>query len=210
MHAYFGRIIGLRRRAPHGRPGLAPAGRVDGEGLSDAEVRVLFCWLLLIAGNETTRNLIALGALALADHPDQLARLRSEPRPAAPRDRGDAALVQSRDPHGPHRHARPRAARPRGRQGSVRRAALRRRQPRRGRVRTRRRGVPVTRHPNPHLAFGSGEHFCLGAGLARLEARVFFEELLARFGAIGVAGPVARVRSSMVPGVRHMPLRLAA
>jgi cytochrome P450 len=67
----------------------------------------------------------------------------------------------------------------------------------------------IARHPNPHLAFGCGEHVCLGAGLARLEARVFFEELLARFGGIERAGPVARARAAMTPAVTHLPLRLA-
>jgi cytochrome P450 len=67
----------------------------------------------------------------------------------------------------------------------------------------------IRREPNPHLAFGHGVHFCLGAGLARLEMRVLFEELLPRFGSIELAGPVEWTRSNRHTGLRHLPLRLA-
>ncbi len=68
----------------------------------------------------------------------------------------------------------------------------------------------VTRHPNPHIAFGCGEHPCVGAQLARLEARVLFEELLRRFPRLELVGEVARMRATMVPGVKRMPVRLGA
>jgi cytochrome P450 len=68
----------------------------------------------------------------------------------------------------------------------------------------------ITRHPNRHLQFGFGEHICIGAHLSRLEARVMFEELLPLLDRTALDGPVVRIRSSMVPGVRHMPVRLAA
>jgi cytochrome P450 len=67
-------------------------------------------------------------------------------------------------------------------------------------------GRPVT---PTHLAFGFGEHLCLGAALARLEARVFFEELLARYPNYEVLGPVEYVRSTLVRGAARMPLVLA-
>jgi cytochrome P450 len=66
----------------------------------------------------------------------------------------------------------------------------------------------VTRSPNPHIAFGLGEHVCLGASLARLEARVMFEELLSRYPKLELVGEVARMRATMVPGVKRMPVRL--
>ena len=67
----------------------------------------------------------------------------------------------------------------------------------------------VTRHPNPHIAFGGGgAHFCLGAALGRLEIRVMFEELLRRFPDIEAAGPQTRVRSNFIRGIKTMPVRL--
>jgi cytochrome P450 len=65
----------------------------------------------------------------------------------------------------------------------------------------------VDRHPNPHLAFGIGEHFCLGANLARLELRVLMHALAERLLDVELAGPVARLRSSFLGGVKHMPIR---
>jgi cytochrome P450 len=70
--------------------------------------------------------------------------------------------------------------------------------------------LDITRNPNPHLTFGCGEHSCVGAQLARLEARVLFEELLARFDRIELDGEVVRMKATMVPGVKQMPVRLAA
>jgi cytochrome P450 len=65
----------------------------------------------------------------------------------------------------------------------------------------------IDRKPNPHLAFGVGEHFCLGANLARLELRIIFEHLARRLEAVELAGPVERLRSSFLGGVKHMPIR---
>jgi cytochrome P450 len=65
----------------------------------------------------------------------------------------------------------------------------------------------VGRTPNEHLAFGIGEHFCLGSNLARLEIRVMFEELLDRLPDIELAGPVRRLRSNFINGVKQMPVR---
>ena len=68
----------------------------------------------------------------------------------------------------------------------------------------------VGRPTNPmHVAFGFGEHVCLGAGLARLEARIFLEELLARFPGYAVTGPPERVLSTTVAGIRSLPVVLA-
>ena len=66
--------------------------------------------------------------------------------------------------------------------------------------------VRIDRQPNPHLSFGFGPHFCLGAALARLEARIVFEELLDRFDSLDPAGPVERTASPVIAGVRHAPL----
>ena len=66
----------------------------------------------------------------------------------------------------------------------------------------------IERTPNNHLAFGFGTHFCLGAPLARLEAKIILEELLDRFTSIAAAGPVTRSPSSIIAGVSHAPLVL--
>ena len=65
----------------------------------------------------------------------------------------------------------------------------------------------IARHPNYHVAFGIGEHFCLGANLARLELQVMFRQLAERLEFVELAGPVARMRSSFVGGIKHMPVR---
>ena len=66
----------------------------------------------------------------------------------------------------------------------------------------------ASREPNPHVAFGGGgPHFCLGASLARLELRVVLEELLARHRRVEVAGPIQRLRSKVLHGIRHLPVR---
>ena len=66
----------------------------------------------------------------------------------------------------------------------------------------------IHRQDNPHLAFGHGIHLCLGANLARLEARLFFEEFFQAFTGIESLGPVQRIRSNMVNGPKAMPVRL--
>jgi cholest-4-en-3-one 26-monooxygenase len=65
----------------------------------------------------------------------------------------------------------------------------------------------VGRTPNEHLAFGVGQHFCLGASLARLEIRIMFEELVRRFPKIEPAGPVRRLRSNFINGFKDIPVR---
>ena len=68
----------------------------------------------------------------------------------------------------------------------------------------------VRRASNPHLAFGHGGHFCLGAGLARLEMRIVLEALLARVAAVEPTGPLVWTRSNKHTGLKRMPVRLHA
>jgi cytochrome P450 len=67
----------------------------------------------------------------------------------------------------------------------------------------------IGRDPNPHMAFGSGgPHVCLGAHLARLEVRVMFEEMVPRLKSLEITGPIERLRSNFINGVKHMPVRV--
>src|SRR5262249_13035725 len=65
----------------------------------------------------------------------------------------------------------------------------------------------VERRPNPHLAFGVGEHFCMGAHVARVEIEIIFRHLLARLEWFEPSGPVQRLRSAVNGGLKHLPLR---
>jgi cytochrome P450 len=65
----------------------------------------------------------------------------------------------------------------------------------------------ITRAPNEHLAFGIGEHFCLGAGFARLELKVIFEEMFRRFPDFALDGPPERLRSTFIGGIKHLPIK---
>jgi cytochrome P450 len=67
-------------------------------------------------------------------------------------------------------------------------------------------GFDVTRQPNEHLAFGIGEHFCLGAGFARKEIKVMFQELFRRLPDIQLAGPPQRLRSNFINGIKRLPV----
>jgi cytochrome P450 len=180
---------------------------VDGERLTEAEFANFFA-LLVIAGNETTRQAITHGVLALAEHPEQMHEL------AGDRSLSAAATEEVL------RFATP--------VFYFRRTAT---------VDTEIRGVRVhagdkvvnwyisanfdedvfedpyrfdiRREPNEHVTFGkAGPHHCLGAYLARLEIRVMLEELLPRVAGVKLAGPVSRVRSNFINGIKHVPVRV--
>jgi cytochrome P450 len=68
----------------------------------------------------------------------------------------------------------------------------------------------IRRHPNPHLAFGIGEHFCLGVHLARLEGRVFLEEMLAAWADVELTGEPIRQRSNLNNALKSLPIRIEA
>src|SRR5262249_54595809 len=67
--------------------------------------------------------------------------------------------------------------------------------------------LDLSRRPNPHLGFGTGEHFCLGSHLARRSQRALFSELVGRLEDVELAGPPERLAASFVAGVKHLPLR---
>jgi cytochrome P450 len=177
----------------------------EGDQLSEAEL-AMFLIQLLVAGNETTRNLLSGGLVALAEHPEQWAALRADRSllPGAVEE-----LLRWTTPVISFMRTATRATVVRGQaiaEGDplllVYASANRDESvfgPDAGRFR-------IDRHPNPHLSFGFGPHFCLGAALARIEARVVLGELLDRFASVEVAGEVTRTASPVIAGVRQAPL----
>ena len=208
LMAYGHRLAAQRRREPRDDliTNLVQA-EVDEEHLSEQEFDNFFC-LLIVAGNETTRHAITHGMLALKEHRGQWDRLRTDP-----------GLV-------------PLAVEEILRWGCTtmhfRRTATRDLEMRGARIREGDKVVvwfvsgnfdeevfpepdrfDVGRDPNPHMTFGSGgPHVCIGAHLARLEIRVMFEELLPRLRNLEVTGPISRLRSNFINGIKHMPVRV--
>jgi len=176
--------------------------------LSELEYSNMF-QILILAGNETTRTTLTHGMKAFIDHPDQWQRLRADPSLM------DSAVEEIIRWATPVLYMRRTA-----RQDAV----LGGRD-----IRTGDKVVmwyisanydedafadpyafDITRDPNPHHGFGGGgPHFCLGAWLARLQIRVLFEECLRRDLRLEPDGPVRRVRSNFVNGVKSMPVRVA-
>ncbi|HXH20606.1 MAG TPA: cytochrome P450 [Dehalococcoidia bacterium] len=178
---------------------------VDGEALTDEDI-LWFCFLLILAGNETTRNAISGGLLSFFENPDEKRRLMK-----------DMSLMPSAVEEilryiSPVTH--------------MARVALQDTKIRDTEIRQGERVVmwypsvnrdedvfpdpdrfDISRSPNDHLAFGIGEHFCLGAGFARLELKVIFEELFDRYPDVELAGPPERLRSTFIGGIKHLPVR---
>jgi cytochrome P450 len=179
---------------------------VDPPELTDLELYAFFS-LLFAAGSETTRHAISGGVLALLEQPDQLAALRADPD-LLPTTIEEVLRWTSPSPAKRRTVTRPTTLgghelAPGDKVLYWEASANRDELVFRGGMRFDQR-----RDPNPHLALGRGIHFCLGAHLARLEMRIVFEELLARFAGLEQAGPVEWTRSNRHSGIRHLPLVL--
>ena len=203
--------LAARRRQEEPRPDLTTLvleGDFDGEPMSDADFGSFFVQLVT-AGNDTTKTMLSSGVLALVEHPDQLAALRADPSliPGAV----EEVLRWANPLHCFRRTATadtevegvPIAA---GDKVAMYYTAANRDDA----VFADPHAFDVRRDPNPHLSFGIGEHHCLGAHLARLEGRVFFEELLGTFGTIEVTGDPVRLRSNLNNSYKRIPIRVAA
>jgi len=181
MSAYMAALIAERRAQPkHDLLSRLVEAEVDGERLTEQEV-VGFVELLIIAGQETTSNLIGNSILCFAENPDQLARLRESPELMP---RAIEEVLRFRSPVQWIFRATKCDVEMRGQTipagklvlpmiGSANRDPLVFPEPHR---------FDVAREPNPHIAFGHGIHFCLGAPLARLEASIALPDLLTRLG----------------------------
>ena len=206
MWAYANQLAAKRKEHPLGDlVSVLMQAEVDGDRLSEMEFDSFFL-LLAVAGNETTRNLISGGMRALIEHPAERSRLVAEPSLLP------TAIEELLRWVSPLIHFRRTATREVQMHGTTIREN--------DKVvifypsanRDERKFVnpetfDVGRAPNDHLAFGIGEHFCLGANLARLEIQLIFEELLRRLPDLEFDGPVRRLRSNFVNGIKAMPVR---
>lgn len=189
--------------------GQLAAASLDGDQLSDAEL-MMFLIQLLVAGNETTRNLISAGLVALAQRPDQWELLRAQSSLVP---RAVEELLRFTTPVISFMRTATRDAEMRGVQIAEGEpvlmvfASANRDEEVFG---PDARRLDVARDPNPHLAFGFGNHFCLGAALARLEGRIVLEELLGRYAKLELAGPVERTGSTVIAGVRRAEMVFTA
>jgi cytochrome P450 len=179
---------------------------VDGERLTDMDFNFFFV-LLINAGGDTTRNLVAGGMCALIDHPAQRAKLETDPSllPTAVEE-----LLRYVSPVITFLRTATKDTELRGvpvQKGdrvamfypSANRDEAHFIDPDR---------VDLSRNPNPHLAFGGGgTHFCLGANLARVEAAALVAEVLSRMKNLELAGPVERMPSTLINGIHSMPVR---
>ncbi len=214
MYAYGQELIASKRAEPtDDMLSLVANARLDdpnerdaASALSDLELYLFFS-LLFSAGAETTRNAVAGGLLALAAHPEQLQALRKDldTLPTAVEE-----IVRWTSPSPSKRRTATLDVTLGGQsieagrkvqiwEGSANRDAS---------VFDHADEFDIARKPNPHLGFGQGVHYCLGANLARLELRVLYQELLSRFGTMRVVQPVEWTRSNRHTGIRHLVVEL--
>lgn len=177
-----------------------------GRRLTDLDIGSLFAQMV-IAGNDTTVTMLSSGLLTLVRHPQQLAELRADPSLVP------GAVEEILRYDNPLHYFRRTATEDTEIAGTAiaageKVAMMYTSANRDETVFTDPHTFDIHRDPNPQLSFGIGEHFCLGVHLARLEGRIFFEEVLARYPSLELAGDPIRTRSNLNNAYRHIPLRL--
>jgi cholest-4-en-3-one 26-monooxygenase len=181
---------------------------VEGDRLSELDFDAFFI-LLTIAGNETTRNQTSHGLRLLLENPDQLARLRRDPSLL------DSAVEEMLRFNPPVMYFRRTTTQeteirgvriPAGAKVTVYYPSGNRDED----VFPDADRFDVGRSPNEHLAFGIGEHFCLGASLARVQLRAMLGEVVRRLEDIELDGEIRYLRSHFIDGVKEMPIRFRA
>lgn len=207
LFSYFAEMADERRRTPREDiVSVLANAEVGGAPVPPFEL-LSYYFLLVVAGNETTRNAMSGGVLAFMQHPGQLQRLRGDP------DLTDCAVEEI------VRWTTPviQFCRTASVDFEVRGQKIRAGESmclfypsanRDEEVFDAPFEFRIDRSPNPHLGFGIGEHFCLGANLARLELRVLFRQLAERVTKLEQAGDAERLRSSFLGGVKHLPVRI--
>jgi len=205
LHAYFDHLIAARRSNPHDDlvSELIQA-EIDGAPLTGEQL-VSYCELLVEAGNETTRNAVSGGLLAFSEHRREWEKLRERPellpdaveeilRWVSPISHFTRTATEDCELRGQTIGA--------GEQLALYFASANRDEE----VFDDPFAFRVDRRPNPHLAFGFGEHFCMGAHVARVELETIFRHLLTRLDSFEVAGPVERLTSIVNGSIKHLPI----
>jgi len=206
LFTYFTKLVEEKKKNPaDDLITLFAHAEVDGEPLPFMDV-LAWCLIIVVAGNETTRNATSGGMLALVEHQHEMRRLQADPSlmPKAVEE-----IVRWTSPIIHFARTATHDVEIRGR--TIREGeALALFYPSANRdeeVFDDPFTFRIDRSPNPHLAFGVGEHFCLGSHVARLELEVAYKYLVPRIDEIELAGPIERLHSSLVGGVKHLPLR---
>jgi cytochrome P450 len=205
---YFARLLREKRKGPQDDLASIFADACHNRRtLSEVEA-LSNCFLLVGAGQETTRNSISGSVLASIEHPDQLARLRSHPelmptaveeflRWISPVTHVMRTCTQDSMLGGQQIRT--------GQKVVIWNSSVNRDED----IFADAGRLDLARSPNHHLGFGFGEHFCLGAHLARLELRVFLEELIARKLNLQLTGAIERSASNLAAGIKRMPIGVA-
>jgi len=206
MFTYFTNLVEERRKHPTGDvTSIIANAKIDGAPLPALEL-LSYLLVLVVAGNETTRNATSGGLLALIENPEQFRRLKSDPTliKSAVEEivRWTSPVIQFTRTATSDTVVRGQKIRA-GESVCLFYPSANRDED----VFDQPFKFDIGRNPNPHLAFGIGEHFCLGSNLARLELEVIFRELAKRLERAESAGPLERLRSSFVGGIKHMPIR---
>ena len=206
MFGYYAQALQARRITPtDDMISILCESEIEGEQLTDEDI-LWFCFLLILAGNETTRNAMSGGLLALCEHPEQKRKLLNDMAllPGAVEEilrwvspvmhMSRVAMEDTQIAHQPIK---------KGERVTMWYPSVNRDEA----VFPNSEVFDIQRTPNEHLAFGIGEHFCLGAGFAKLELNVLYEEMFRRFPDIELSGPVERLRSNFIGGIKHLPVR---
>ena len=205
LFAYFATLVEDRKKNPQeDLITFFAKMEVDGKPIPDVDV-LTWCLIIVIAGNETTRNATSGGMLALVQHQDQLRKLQQnlDHLPGAVEE-----IVRWTSPiiHFCRTASVDTELRGRKIEAGQHLALFYPSANRDEEVFEDPFVFRIDRYPNRHLAFGVGEHFCLGAHVARLELEFAFRYLLPRIDEIELAGPVERLHSALVGGVKKLPI----
>ena len=207
LFRYFHEMVAKRRAQPTNDIVSVVANGSRGRQAARAVELLSYYFLLVVAGNETTRNAMTGRPARLHREPGRVAQAGAGSRAGRSGGGGDRALDHAGDPVLPDRDPGLRAARARR---SAQGESLCLFYPSANRdedVFDEPFRFRIDRRPNEHIGFGRGEHVCLGAHLARLELRCAFAQLRERLQARGARRPLDRVRSSFVGGIKRVPIR---